>query len=59
VAVGARLTQIFDLADAQGLPTNVAAQRMAEQRIAAVGRLRSIWVTERGAPRRPWVGCAT
>lgn len=46
-----RATQIFDtteqllrLADAEGVPPAVAADRMAERRMAEVGRLRSILV---------------
>lgn len=34
--------QVFDLADAEGVPPAVAADRLAERRMAEVGRLRSI-----------------
>jgi valine dehydrogenase (NAD+) len=33
---------VFRLADEEGVPPEVAAERMAERRIASVGRLRSI-----------------
>lgn len=38
------LTEIFALADAEGVNTEVAAVRVAEARIANVGRLRSVWL---------------
>jgi valine dehydrogenase (NAD+) len=50
--IGRRLHDIFDLAERDGVPTNEAAQRVAEARIAAVGRLRGLWVTGDGGPRR-------
>ena len=37
--------QILQLADAEGVPPAVAADRLAERRMAEVGRLRSILVT--------------
>jgi valine dehydrogenase (NAD+) len=42
--IGDRLLEIFQLADDDGVSTNVAAERVAERRMAAVGRLRSIWL---------------
>jgi valine dehydrogenase (NAD+) len=36
--------QIFALADADGVPPAVAADRLAERRMSEVGRLRSIWL---------------
>ena len=36
--------QVFALADAEGVPPAVAADRLAERRMAEVGRLRSIWL---------------
>jgi valine dehydrogenase (NAD+) len=36
--------KIFALADEEGVPPAVAADRMAERRIAEVGRLRGIWL---------------
>lgn len=39
-----RLHEIFDYADAAGVPTSEAADRVAERRIAAVGRLRGLWL---------------
>lgn len=44
LAIGERLQQVFALADSAGVPTNEAAGRVAEQRIAAIGRLRGLWV---------------
>lgn len=38
--IGPRLTSIFDRAEDEGLTTVAAADRMAERRMAAVGRLR-------------------
>lgn len=43
-AIGQRLHEIFDYADAAGVPTSEAADRVAERRIAAVGRLRGVWL---------------
>jgi valine dehydrogenase (NAD+) len=39
---------IFALADAEGVPPAVAADRLAEQRMADVGRLRGIWLPAAG-----------
>jgi valine dehydrogenase (NAD+) len=36
--------QIFALADTEGVPPAVAADRLAERRMAEVGRLRGIWL---------------
>ena len=36
--------QIFTLADADGVPPAVAADRLAERRMSEVGRLQSIWL---------------
>jgi valine dehydrogenase (NAD+) len=36
--------EIFALADADGVPPAVAADRLAERRMSEVGRLRSIWL---------------
>jgi valine dehydrogenase (NAD+) len=36
--------QIFALADADGVPPAVAADRLAERRMSEVGRLRGIWL---------------
>jgi valine dehydrogenase (NAD+) len=36
--------KIFSIADEDGVPPAVAADRLAERRIAEVGRLRSIWI---------------
>ena len=47
----ARAAQIFDttkrilaMADEEGIPPAVAADRLAERRMYEVGRLRSIWL---------------
>src|SRR3954449_8652351 len=37
-------TRVFALAQAEGVPPAVAADRLAERRMAEVGRLRSIWL---------------
>ena len=37
--------QIFALADADGVPPAVAADRLAERRMSEVGRLRGIWLS--------------
>jgi len=37
--------KIFALADEEGVPPAVAADRLAERRMAEVGRLRGIWLT--------------
>ena len=36
--------KIFALADEEGVPPAVAADRLAERRMAEVGRLRGIWL---------------
>jgi valine dehydrogenase (NAD+) len=36
--------QVFALAEAEGVPPAVAADRLAERRMSEVGRLRSIWL---------------
>ncbi len=36
--------RVFALADAEGVPPAVAADRLAERRMAEVGRLRSLWL---------------
>ena len=36
--------RVFALADAEGVPPAVAADRLAERRMSEVGRLRSIWL---------------
>jgi valine dehydrogenase (NAD+) len=36
--------EVFRIADADGVPPAVAADRMAERRIAEVGRLRGLWL---------------
>jgi len=38
------LLRLFELSEAEGLPTYVAADRLAEQRIASVGKIQSTWV---------------
>ena len=38
------LLRLFELSEAEGLPTYVAADRLAEQRIATVGKIQSTWV---------------
>jgi valine dehydrogenase (NAD+) len=42
--IGARLHDVFDEAEAAGVATAEAADRVAERRIAAVGRLRGLWL---------------
>jgi valine dehydrogenase (NAD+) len=37
--------QVFALAQEDGVPPAVAADRLAERRMAEVGRLRGIWVS--------------
>ena len=37
-------TRIFQIADSDGVPPSAAADRVAEQRMADVGRLRGIWI---------------
>ena len=36
--------EIFAIADSEGVPPAVAADRLAEQRMLEVGRLRGIWL---------------
>jgi valine dehydrogenase (NAD+) len=36
--------QVFRIADEDGVPPAVAADRLAERRIAEVGRLRTMWL---------------
>lgn len=36
--------RIFEIADSDGVPPSVAADRLAEQRMSEVGRLRGIWL---------------
>ncbi len=42
--IGDRLTAVFDLADAEGVPTNRAADLLAERRIRSVGALRGFYL---------------
>jgi valine dehydrogenase (NAD+) len=44
VAIADRLHEIFDYAEAGGVPNAEAADRVAERRIASVGRLRGTWL---------------
>ena len=37
-------TRVFELAAAEGVPAAVAADRLAEQRMREVGRLRGVWL---------------
>jgi valine dehydrogenase (NAD+) len=46
-AIGDRLHEIFDYAETAGVPTSEAADRVAERRIAAVSRLRGVWLAPR------------
>ncbi len=39
--------RVLTLAAAEGVPPSIAADRLAEQRMAAVGRLRSVWLPTR------------
>ena len=48
--------QILRLADAEGVPPAVAADRLAERRMAEVGRLRSIYLRLAEQPGRRPVG---
>ncbi|HEX8431095.1 MAG TPA: hypothetical protein VF625_07400, partial [Longimicrobium sp.] len=38
------LLQIFDLAESEGVPSYVAADRIAERRIEGVGKIQRTWV---------------
>jgi valine dehydrogenase (NAD+) len=40
----ATTTRIFEIADSDGVPPSIAADRLAEQRMSDVGRLRGIWL---------------
>ena len=42
--IGKRLLEIFGIAEEQGVPTEAAAEMVAEQRMASVGRLRGFWL---------------
>ena len=42
--VGARLLEIFAMAEERGVSTEAAAEVVAEQRMASVGRLRGFWL---------------
>ena len=41
--------KVFSIADADGVPPSVAADRLAERRMAEVGRLRGIWLGSTGS----------
>ncbi|HWB71722.1 MAG TPA: Glu/Leu/Phe/Val dehydrogenase [Egibacteraceae bacterium] len=43
-----RLREVFAVADERGVATSRAADAVAEQRMAAVGRLRGFWLPDRG-----------
>ena len=45
-AIGDTLLEIFAEADEHGVTTEIAAERVAERRMASVGRLRRIWLPE-------------
>ncbi len=40
----ATTTRIFEIADSDGVPPSIAADRLAEQRMSDVGRVRGIWL---------------
>ena len=42
--------KILSIADSDGVPPSVAADRLAERRMSDVGRLRGIWVGTMGSP---------
>ncbi len=42
--IGQTLSEVFVTADREGVSTEIAAERVAEARIDAVGRLRGIWL---------------
>jgi valine dehydrogenase (NAD+) len=42
--IGQTLAEVFATAERERVPTEVAAERVAEARIAAVGRLRGLWL---------------
>ena len=41
-------TRIFQIADSDGVPPSAAADRLAEQRMSDVGRLRGLWLDSAG-----------
>ena len=41
--------KVLAIADADGVPPSVAADRLAERRMADVGRLRGIWLGTMGS----------
>lgn len=43
-AIGGTLLEIFAEAEDHGVTTEIAAERIAERRMAAVGRLRQVWL---------------
>ena len=45
----ASTAKVLSIADAEGVPPSVAADRMAERRMADVGRLRGIWLGTMGS----------
>jgi valine dehydrogenase (NAD+) len=45
----ATTARIFDIAESDGVPPSVAADRLAERRIADIGRLRGIWLGSKGS----------
>ncbi|HEY1627061.1 MAG TPA: Glu/Leu/Phe/Val dehydrogenase dimerization domain-containing protein [Streptosporangiaceae bacterium] len=44
-------TKIFDIAESDGVPPSVAADRIAQRRMADIGRLRSIYLGRSAFPR--------
>ncbi|HVM18441.1 MAG TPA: hypothetical protein VM307_00610, partial [Egibacteraceae bacterium] len=42
--IGVRLLEVFAMAEQQGVSTEAAAELVAEQRMASVGRLRGFWL---------------
>lgn len=49
----ATTAKVFQIADSDGVPPSVAADRLAERRMAEVGRLRGIWLGGRPAAVSP------
>ena len=45
----ATTAKVLSLADAEGVPPSVAADRLAERRMSDVGRLRGIWLGTMGS----------
>ncbi len=45
--IGARLLEVFAMAEQRGVSTEAAAELVAEQRMASVGRLRRFWLPGR------------